>query len=93
MYHYVSMNHSAWVSRLTKTDQNGPKRAGTDRNGPTKIPKRTSMDTETGRNRLQLIPKRTSMGARKGEVGYDRNTPNKSMYVLVGRYVGRYECM
>ena len=64
-----------------------PKRTGSDRNGPTKIPKRTSMGTETDRNRLQLIPKRTSMGTRKGRVGYDRNDPNKVMYVLVGRYV------
>ena len=79
-----------------------PKRTGTDRNGPTKMPKRTSMGTETDRNgpvgtetdrnRLQLIPKRTSMGTRKGRVGYDRNDPNKVMNVLVGRYVGRYVC-
>ena len=51
------------------------------------------MGTETDRNRLQLIPKRTSIGTRKGRVGYDRNDPNKVMYVLVGRYVGRYVCM
>ena len=48
----------------------------TYRNGPTKIPKRAAMGTETDfsgyRNRLQLIPKRTSMGTRKGRVGYDR---------------------
>ena len=50
------------------------------------------MGTETDRNRLQLIPKRTSMGARKVRVGYDRNDPNKVMYVLVDRYVGRYVC-
>ena len=43
-----------------------------DRNGPTKI------------------PKRTSKGTRKGIEGYDRNDPNKVMYVLVDRYVGRY---
>ena len=48
------------------------------------------MGIETDRNRFQLIPKRTSMGTRKGSVGYDRNDPNKDMYVLVGRYVGRY---
>ena len=30
------------------------------------------------------------MGTRKGRVGYDRNDPNKVMYVLVDRYVGRY---
>ena len=53
---------------------------------------RTSVGTEMDRNRLQLIPKRTSMGTRKGWVGYDRNDPNKVMYVLVGRYVGRYVC-
>ena len=35
------------VSRLTETD----------RNGPMKFPKRTSVGTETDRNRLQLIPK------------------------------------
>ena len=50
---------------------------------------RTSVGTETDRNRLQLIPKRTSMGTRKGRVGYDRNDPNKVMYVLVDRYRGR----
>ena len=69
----------------------------TERNGPTKIPKQTSMGTKTDfsgyRNRLQLRPKRTSMGTRKGRVGYDRNDPNKIMYVLVGRYVGRHVCM
>ena len=68
------------VTRLTETD----------RNGPTKIPKRTSMGTqgsertsvgtETDRNRLQLIPKRTSMGTRKGRVGYDRNDPHAEKY-------------
>ena len=84
------------VSRLTETDRNEPKRTETDRNGPTKIPKRTSMGTETDRNglqwvpktdrnRLQVIPKRTSMGTRKGRVGYDRNDPNKIMYVWVCR--------
>ena len=51
------------------------------------------MGTETDRHRLQLIPKRNSMGTRKGRVGYDRNEPNKVMYVLVGGYVGRYVCM
>ena len=89
---------------------NGPKRTGTNRNGPMKILKRTSVGTETDfsgyRNgperisvgtetdwgRLQLIPKRTSVGTRKGRVGYDRSDPNKVMYVLVSRYVGRYVC-
>ena len=46
---------------------------------------RTSVGTETDRNRLQLIPKRTSMGTRNGRMGYDRNDPNKIMYVWVGR--------
>ena len=50
------------------------------------------MGAETDRNRLQLRPKRTSMGTRKGRVGYDRNDPNKFMYVLVSRYVVRV-CM
>ena len=35
-----------------------PKRTGTDRNGAKKIPKRTSMGTETDRNGLQLTRKR-----------------------------------
>ena len=48
-------------------------------------PERISVGTETDRNRLQLIPKRTSVGDRKGRVEYDRNDPNKIMYVLVGR--------
>ena len=48
------------------------------------------MGTETDRNRLQLRPKRTSMATRKGRVRYDRNDPNKVMYVLVGKYVGKY---
>ena len=82
---------------------NLPKRTGTNRNGQKQTyentetdfygyrngPERTSVGTETDRNRLQLILKRTSMGTRKGRVGYDRNDPNKAMYVLVGRYVGR----
>ena len=60
------------------------------------LPKRTYENTETDfygyRNRLQLIPKRTSVGTRKGRVGYDRNDPNKIMYVLVGRKVGMLVC-
>ena len=56
----------------------------TYRNGPMKIPKQTSMSTETDfsgyRNRLQLIPKRTSVGTRKGRMGYNRNDPYKIMY-------------
>ena len=84
-----------------------PKRTGTDRNEPERTyentetdfygyrngPERTSVGTEKDWNSLQLIPKRTSMGTRKGRMGYDRNDPNKIMYVWVGRYVGRYVCM
>ena len=59
-----------------------PKRTGTDfsryRNGPVQ----TSAHTETNVN-----------GNQKGRVGYDRNNPNKILYVLVGRYVGSYVCM
>ena len=70
-------------------DRNEPKRTyentETDfygyRNGLQWVSKRTGID--------QLIPKRISMGTRKGRVGYDRNDPNKVIYVLVGRYVGR----
>ena len=48
------------------------------------------MGTETDGNRLQLRPKRISMGTRKDRVGYERNDPNKVMYVLaVGMYVCR----
>ena len=69
--------------------QNGPKRTyentETDFCGYRNGPERTSVGTETDRKRLQLIPKRTSMGTRKGRMGYDRNDPNKIMYVLVGR--------
>ena len=67
------------------TYRNGPERTETElrkyRNGPD----RTSVGTETDLNKLQLIPKRTSEGTRKGRMGYDRNDPNKIMYVLVGR--------
>ena len=77
------------VSRLTETDRNGPKQSyentETDFYGYQNGPERTSVGTETDRNRLQLIPKRTSEGTRKGRMGYDRNDPNKIMYVLVGR--------
>ena len=77
-----------WNAGIT-TYRNGPERTyentETDfyeyRNGP----ERTSVGTETDRNRLQLIPKWTSVGTRKGRVGYDRNDPNKIMYVWVGR--------
>ena len=40
-------------------------------------------DFSSYRNELQWEPK-------KDRVGYDRNDSNKVMYVLVGRYVGRY---
>ena len=97
------MSQTITVSRLTEKDHNGRKRFEADRNGPKRTyentetdfygyrngPERTSVGTETDRNRLQLIPKRTSVGTRKGRVGYDRNDPNKVMYVLVGRYVCR----
>ena len=43
------------------------------------------MGMESDRHRFLLRPKQTSMGTRKGRVGYDRNDPNKVMYVLVGR--------
>ena len=86
------------VSRLTETDRNGAERTETERNEPKRThentetdfyghrngPKRTSVGTETDRNRLQLIPKRSSVGTRKGRMGYDRNDPNKIMYILVG---------
>ena len=55
----ISITLLIGVSRLIETDRNGPKRTGTDRNGPTKIPKRTSVGTETDRNGLQWLPKRT----------------------------------
>ena len=68
---------------------NGPKRTyentETDFYGYRNGPEQTSVGTETDRKRLHLIPKRTSVGTRKGRVGYDRNDPNKIMYVLVGR--------
>ena len=57
-----------------------------DRNGLQRVPKLTGTDFSSDR-------KRTSMGTRKGRVGYDRNDPNKVMYVVVGRFVGRYVCM
>ena len=52
-------HHSFRVSRLTETDWNGPRRTGTDRNGHTKIPKQTSMGTETDLNGIQWVPKGT----------------------------------
>ena len=74
-----------------KMNRNRPKRiyenTKTDfyeyRNGS----ERTSVGTQMDQNRLQLIPKRTSVGTRKGRAGYDRNNPNKSMYVYM--YVDR----
>ena len=54
-----------------------PKRTYENTYGIQCIPKRTGTD--------QLIPKRTSVGTRKGRVGYDRNDPNKIMYVFFGR--------
>ena len=66
-----------------------PKRTSVGTETDRNGPKRTSVGTKTDRNRLQLIPKRTSMGTRKSMMGYDWNDPNKIMYVLVGRYVCR----
>ena len=80
----MASNKNIRVSRLTETD----------RNGPTKIPKRTSMGTETDRNGLQWVPKRTGtdFSSYRNElqwepekVGWGRNDPNNIMYVLVGR--------
>ena len=45
------------------------------------FPKRTGTDLRKYRNGLLWVPKRTSMGTIKGRVGYDRNDPNKDMYV------------
>ena len=78
------------MSRLTETDlrkyRNGllwvAKRAGTDFSGYRNGSEQTSAQTKTNFN-----------GNQKRWVGYDRNDPNKVMYVLVGRYVGRYVCM
>ena len=89
--HKILVNIHAFdrVSRPTETDRNGPKRTyentETDIYGYRNGPERTSVGTETDQSRLQLIPKRTSMGTRKGRVGYDRNDPNKIMYVWVGK--------
>ena len=57
----------------------------TDRNGLQWVPQRTGTDFSSYRNELQWEPE-------KGRVGYDRNDPNKGVYVLVGMYVGRYVC-
>ena len=92
---FISYLNRTLICGVT-TYRKGSERTETDQNGPMKIPKtdfygyrngseRTSVGTETDRNRRQLIPKRTSMGSRKGRVGYDRNDPNKVMYVLVGK--------
>ena len=82
------------------TYRNQPKWIGTDRNGPTKISKQTSMGTETDFSGYRNGPEQTSAqtemnfnGNQKDRVRYDRNDPNKIVYVLVGRYVGRYVCM
>ena len=80
-----------------------PKRTGTDRNGlgrTYEIPKRTSMGTETDRNGLQWVLKQTEtdFSSYRNELQWEPeklgwNNPNKSMYVLVGRYVGMYVWM
>ena len=90
--------HHYPLHRGITTYRNGPERTyentETDFYGYRNGPERTSVGTETDRNRLQHTPKRTSIGTSKGRVGYDWNNPNKSMYILVGRYVGRlYVCM
>ena len=57
----MSTNYAARDQKVTDstsscwgvtTYRNGPERTGTDRNGHTKIPKQTSMGTETDRNGL-----------------------------------------
>ena len=45
------------------------------------------MGTEMDREQTSAQTEQTSMGTRKVRVVYDRNDPNKVMYVLVGRYV------
>ena len=77
----------------------------TYQNGPTEIPKRTSMDTETDRNGLHWVPKRTrtDLSSYRNELQWE---PEKvgwgskgtiliklCMYGKVGRYVGSYVCM
>ena len=82
------------------TYRNGPGRTETDlrkyRNGLLWVPKRTGTDFSGYRNgpeQTSAHTERTSVGTRKGRAGYDRNEPNKVMYVLVGGNVGRYVCM
>ena len=58
----------------------------TDRNGLQWVSKRTGTDFSSNRNELQWEPEKVGWGT------YDRNGPNKVMYVLVGMYVGRYVC-
>ena len=67
----VYHQHISWYGVKKAADRRChdlPKRTGADRNGPTKIPKRTSMGTETDRNRLQWVPKRTG-----ADFNLDRN--------------------
>ena len=86
----ISVNYQLKTPSLNalfpETDRDGPKRTyentETDFYGYRNGPERTSVGTATDRNRLQLIPKQTSMGTRNDRVGYVRNNPNKSMYVL-----------
>ena len=44
------------LPKQTETGRNGPERTKTDRNGLTKIPKRTSRSTETGLNKGIYLP-------------------------------------
>ena len=66
-----------------------------DRNGPTKIPKRTSVGTETDLNRLQWVPKRTgtdfsSLQLEPEKVGWGTLG---TILIKVCMYVGRlYVC-
>ena len=68
------------------TYRNGPKRTERtemDRNGPTKIPKRTSMGTETDRSGLQWVPKRTvtDFSSYRNELQWE---PEKIGWVTIG---------
>ena len=81
---------SSWVSRLTETDRNGPKRTyentetdfygtETDRNGLQWVPKRTGTDFSSYRNELQWEPEKVGWGT-IGTI-----LTKLCMYWLVGR--------
>ena len=62
-FHFSPIPHVLHaVSRFTETSRNGPKRAKKDRNGLTKIPKRTSRSTETGLNKGRVGQGRARQG-------------------------------